>query len=91
MVQHLNKITMIQEEFRDLLHSQEADKPGGKTLDEEQVQGAAKKYSEDAIVNTATVLYSVYGENTFMADLLRDAVTVLDFWDTLGMEVRYKE
>jgi len=92
---NLNQVGIVREEYRDLLRSEVG--TGGPTLEEETVQGASKRYSEEVIVNTAMAIEELPADGDGIDDkterqksILRDAVTLLDQLDTLGMEVRHK-
>jgi hypothetical protein len=87
---NLNQVGIVREEYRDLLSSGVGS--GGPTLEEETIQGASKRYGEDAIINVCVSLVATYPDLTDAgnAAVLRDAVEILDYLDTLGMEVRHK-
>lgn len=87
----LNRVGIVREDYRDLLRSKPGS--GGPTLEEETVQGAVKRYGEDTIVNVCASLVATYpdlGDEKGDAQVLRDAVEILDHLDTLGMEIRHK-
>lgn len=84
----LDQVSIEQEDFRDLLQ-QEAGS-GGPTLEEESVQGAAKRYGEDTVVNLSVSLSSLFGPEVAKQSILRDSVAILDHLDTLGMEIKFK-
>ena len=95
----VDKVAMIQAEFRDLLRSMRELKAGGSTL-EEQLMGAKAdheaevvfEHSDESIVNLATAIYYAQGEvYEHLHSILRSTFQLLDHLDVLGMEIRYKQ
>lgn len=90
----LDKVSLIREDYRDLLSSKEEAVQNEKspTLDEELYQGATKRYGEETIVNLSVALHFTLNEDDHVHrhQVIEDALGILDHLDTLGMEVRHK-
>lgn len=89
---YLDKVSMIQDEYRDLLRRKPG--PEGPTLEEEVLHHGVESYGETAIVSLAmsiTATHDPSGEvETDYKLVLRDSITILDHLDTLGLEIKAK-
>lgn len=83
----LDKVAVLQMDYRGLLGRKPG--AGGPTLEEEFIQNVADRYSWDQMVNLAVCLHQIT-EDPDQESILREALTLLDHLDTLGMEVRFK-
>lgn len=83
----LDKVAVLQLDYRGLFGV--PDKSGGPTLEEEFLQHVEERFSRDAMVNLAVCLEQIT-ENVDQPSILREAITLLDHLETLGMEVRFK-
>lgn len=83
----LDKVEILRSDYLGLLGRKPG--AGGPTIEEEFVQNVAGRYSNDQMVNLSVALHQIT-EDPDQESILREAITLLDHLETLGMEIRFK-